>query len=400
MKFLALAFCFLWPLAALGQSLTVLPEELEISVTLDDPDQTPFAREMVLITIRGVYRRHITRENLVQPDLEGFSWAQLGPDTWRDERLDGKKVKVLTRRMAVYPDAPGTLTIGAFTHELTLTDEVDEWFAHKIYSEPLTLTVAPQPVQSDWWFPVRALKVSDSWSNAPDQLADGEGVLRIVQLEALGVTPEMIPPMPELTSPSALIFPHPEKRLVELTPHGPVTYAYWRWTIRPSNDTSTIVEPLSFEYFDTSVREPRSVTISAQRVAYGDVVPQSKKAASQQRLAPVELPGWQFALVGGLVFAGSAFFLMTGRNLDQTALRQRLPMFDPLLRKMRRAARKGDGFEVRRVASAIVLRDGDGSERQRLLKKLDCALFDPNGKRPDLRLFARDFQVNDSSAQS
>jgi len=399
MKPLLVILCLIWPTFLSAQSLTVLPEELEISVTLDDPYQTPFAREMVLITIRGIYRRHITRENLVQPEFEGFSWAQLGPDTWKDERLNGEKVKTLTRRMALYPDGPGTLTIGAFTHELTLTDEADEWFVHEIYSEPLTLKVAPQPVQSDWWFPVRSLRVSDQWSNAPDQLAQGEGVLRIVQLEALGVTPEMIPPMPELKSPSAMIFPHPEKRLVELTPDGPVTYAFWRWTIRPSNDTSTIVEPLNFDYFDTIAREPRSVTVSAQRVAYGSVVPQANPVSLPQRPPAAALPGWTVAALGFLVFVGGICYLMLGRNLDRASLRQHFPVFDPLFRKLKRAAKNGDGKEVRRSAVAILTRDGGVLARRNLLTKLDHALFDPNGELPDLPLFARQFLSANPSAK-
>ena len=130
-----LIMCLIWPMAAFAQSKTVLPSELELSVSIDDADAMPVVREMVLITIRGVFRRHITREMLIQPDLEGFSWAQLGPDHWTDERIDGQQVKVFERRMAIYPDRTGTLTIGAFTHRLTLTDEGDDWFC-LLYTSP------------------------------------------------------------------------------------------------------------------------------------------------------------------------------------------------------------------------------------------------------------------------
>ncbi|MEM8956954.1 MAG: hypothetical protein AAGC86_03975 [Pseudomonadota bacterium] len=391
MKWLGLVLCLFWPLYAHGQSRTVLPSELSLTATVEVMDHTPVTREMILITIRGIYRRHITLEKLVQPDLEGFSWTQLGLDSWHEERLDGELVKVFTRRIAVYPERPGDLTIAPFTHNLTLTDERDAWFEHKIQSEPLHITVAPAPETSDWWFPVRRLQVSDRWSNAPDQLAPGEGVLRIVQVEALGVTPEMIPPMPDLTSPSAMIFPHPEKRLVELTPEGPMTVAFWRWTIRPTNDTSTIVEPMSFDYYDTATRQSREVTISAQRVAYGTAVPEAPVLVSADRTAPYPLPGRSAALLAGGVFVIGLGGSLWGRRLTGRRALERFAPFDPLRRALLKSARGHDLPGVRQAAAAILRRDGESITKRALLRDLDRSVFDPQGKRVDLRDFVRNF---------
>lgn len=391
MRWICCTLLLLWPVCAFGQSTTVLPSELVLSATVEPMDHMPVTREMIVITIRGVYRRHITLEKLVQPDFEGFSWTQLGPDSWHEERLNGEKVKILTRRMAIYPDRPGDLTIAPFTQELTLVDENDAWFEHEIHSEPLHLTVAPAPESSDWWFPVRRLRISDRWSNAPDQLAPGEGVLRIVQIEALGVTPEMIPPMPELTSPSAMIFPHPEKRLVELTPEGPMTYAFWRWTIQPTNDTSTIVEPMSFEYFDTTTREAREVTVSAQRVAYGSVVPEASSLQPAEPPAPYPLPGWPAALLAAGVFAiglGGSFW---GRRFTGRRALERYSLFDPLRQSLRRAARRKDLSGVRQTAAAILRRDGGSPEKRALLHDLDRSVFDPRKTPADLQDFVRHF---------
>ncbi|MFA3916358.1 hypothetical protein [Ruegeria hyattellae] len=386
-----LLICLFWPAFALAQSRTVLPSELSLSISVDEDIGTPFTREMILLTIRGVYRRHITREDLLQPDFDGFSWAQLGPDSWSEERIGGRNFKVFTRRMAIYPVRSGTLTIGPFTHKLTLTDEGDDWFEHQIQSEPLSIEVAPAPQSQGWWFPVRNLKVSDQWSNAPDQLVPGEGVLRVVRIEALGVTPEMLPPMPDLASPSAMVFPHPEKRLVELTPEGPVTYAFWRWTIRPSNDTSTIVEPLSFDYFDTVGREMREVTISAQRVAYGSVTGDRAAVPPSTSVLPARLPGWPVAVVALLIFVSGIVLGLSGRRVIGLRALQRFPIFDPLARRMSRLARSGRAAETRRVAVALLRRDGMLQERVQMVRDFDHAFFDPAASAPDLTLFTRRF---------
>ena len=390
MRFLLAAVLLLLPALGMAQSRDVLPRELELTVTVEEADHRPFVREMVLLTIRGVYRRHITLEKLKNPDFEGFSWTQLGPDSWREERIGGERVKTMTRRMAVYPDRAGELTIGSFTHELTLTDENDDWFEYEILSKPVTLTIEPVPQESGWWFPVRDLKISDQWSNAPDQLKPGEGVLRVIRLEALGVTPEMIPPMPELTSPSAMIFAHPDKRLVDLTSEGPITYVFWRWTIRPGNDTSGIVEPLSLEFFNTTTRTPQTVTISAQRVAYGARLA-APEVAPETVPPQAALPSWPLAALGLAVFAGGLALSLSGRRVAGLGALQRFALFDPLQRALRRAARQGDVAAMRRAAAALIARDGPAGHRAAALASLDAAVFGKSADRLSIRGFARDF---------
>ena len=366
------------------QSSTVLPSELEISVTVENADVVPYQGEMILITIHGIYRRHITLEKLANPSLEGFNWMQLGEDHWFDSQERGIKVKNFRRRMALFPERSGDLEIGSFVHNLTLTDEGDDWFEHQIQSKPLTIRVDPAPVsEDDWWFPVRRLQVSDQWSNAPDQLKPGEGVLRVIRIEAIGVSPEMIPPMPELSSPSAMIFAHPEKRLVELSPIGPVAVAFWRWTIRPTNDTSAILEPIAFSFFDTQTREQHEVTISAQRVA----MEASTLPPPQALPPPVTLRSGLLGVVAlfAAVVAGAA--LLWGRRIAGVV---RVPCLDPLHRSLRRAARAGDLKALRHWAMALLRRE-PGPEREALLAGLDDALFRPGGIAPEPIEFARKF---------
>ncbi|WP_425074683.1 hypothetical protein [Sagittula sp. S175] len=388
MKWLAVIL-FLLPGLAMAQTREVRPGELSLTVSVVNTEHVPYTREMVMILIRGVYRRHVTREKLEQPKLEGFNWTQLGPDNWHEERINGQKVKVLERRMALYPERSGTLKIGAFTHHLTLTDEGDDWFDHDISSEPISIEVAPAPVpeNGDWWFPTLRLQVSDQWSNAPDQLKPGEGVLRVVRLEALGVTPEMIPPMPELTSPSAMIFAHPEQRFVELSPYGPMTYAFWRWTIQPTNDRSAIVEPIRFSYYDTHHRQMREVEISAQRVAYDASVLPPIPAPER----PAELPGWPMALLGFLTGAGLLAWAMQGQRADARALYRRVPLLDPLARRLRRAARSNDLSATRAAARAFLVRDGVTGREAGVLDGFDRAVFSARRTAPDATGFAHAF---------
>lgn len=330
---------------ALAQSRTVLPGELELSVRIENTGPAPFEQEMILLTIHGVYRRHITLENLVQPDLDGFNWMQLGEDYWYESTVDGLRVKNMRRRMALFPQRPGQIEIGAFTHRLTLVDEGDDWFEHEITSPPVSVEVRPAPTGTDWWFPLHRLEVVDNWSNAPDQLTDGAGVLRVIRVEAHGASPDMIPPMPDLHSPSAMIFPHPEKRLVNLSPEGPVSIAFWRWTVQPTNGVSAILEPLELEFYDTRARRPRQVQITAQRVAYSDADPGVEGAQATPAASGPPRTG-RFLWLG--LIAGLAGLFATTR-LRPGALLQNLRT----RWQIRRAVRTGDAIALRRVLHGL-----------------------------------------------
>lgn len=382
MRWLALLL-YLAVQPALAQTSAVRDGELQLDVTVADSGSTPFTREMVMITIRGTYRRHITRETLEQPPMAGLNWMQLGPDEWHEETVRGRPVKIFERRMALFPEASGELEIGPFVHHLTLTDEEDDWFDHSISSAPVHFRVDPAPAGEGWWFPVRSLKISDHWSNAPDQLAPGEGVLRTIRIEAVGASPEMIPPMPELTSPSAMIFPHPEKRLVELSPEGPITYAFWRWTVRPTNGASAVLEPIRLPFYDTRNRVARMATISAQRVAFeAATLPPPPRAVPE-----AALPGAGAALAAALAFAVGLAAMLAG----QVRRRARPGWADPLAWRLRRRARAGDAAGVRRAAADLQARDGATAPRAALLSRLDSALFGRGAAGPDLTVFARDF---------
>nr|WP_253949315.1 hypothetical protein [Mangrovicoccus sp. HB161399] len=373
---------------AAAQSSVVRPGELGLTVTVENSGQTPFVREMVLIRIRGMYRRHITLEKLEQPDLDGFSWAQLGPDSWTRGVVAGRPVKIFERRMALYPTRPGRLDIGPFVHHLTLTDEDNGWFAHDVRSEPVAIEVDPAPADAGWWFPVLSLQISDNWSNPATQLEEGQGVLRVIRVDALGAMPDMIPPMPELSSPSALIFPHPEKRLVEQTPFGPLTRAFWRWTIRPTNGTSAIVEPLRVPFYDTRNRVARVAEISAQRIAYADrAIPEPEPAAV------ADLPGLAAGLAAAAAFLGGLAVAARGRRFELRTRLARVRALDPLAWRMRRAARQGDAAGVRRAAAAMLRRDAAQSPPRKLgdLAAIDRHIFGPEGAGTDLKSLADAF---------
>ncbi len=346
------------------------PDNMRLTLEFENLPETPYQDEMVLLTIRGVYRETIALEKLIEPSLEGFAWTQLGRDKWTDERIDGLPAKVFERRMALFPQDVGRIEVGAFRHEFTLTDRAGNRFAYATESEPIAIDVLEAPQDGTWWLPVRKLNIRDEWSNAIHMLEAGEGALRIVTITAEGVSPDMIPPMPALTSPSAFIFPHPERRVVDLTPDGPISTVWWRWTVRPAEGApSAILDPIEIHYFDTVAREAKTVTLATQRMA---VISSDTPVAPVARSRTETIwspPVWAPLLAGlltGLVLLGGK--LRNRGRLGLNGLLRRLGL-DPETRALKREIRNGNAAAVYRMLK-LHLRPVDPTARE-----IESALF-------------------------
>lgn len=53
-------------------------ETLSLELVLDPRDEPPMEGEMILATIRGIYRETITNEELKLRSMTDFDWTRLG----------------------------------------------------------------------------------------------------------------------------------------------------------------------------------------------------------------------------------------------------------------------------------------------------------------------------------
>lgn len=364
-RVLLLMLAFVLPAHA---EMAIAPDDLRLRIEVEPRSNTPYTGEMILIRIRGTYKIPITLENMKQPPLDGFGWMQLGPDRWFHSRERGQKVLELERIMALFPERAGTLTIAPFTHELTLSEPDGTRFTHALESEPVEIEIAEAPGSPETWLPVRKIRVEDRWSNAPEQLAPGAAALRLVTVTINGVQPETMPPMPEMTGAGVFILSHPERRLTELRATGPITRVFWRWSIRPDRGRSGYVDPLTFPYYDAEAREPRSITLSAQKVAYaGTDLPlgehSGKNPAPVAQVAPRSTAHIASALIAVAPiagFLGGLVLLLSGTRLasrDTFRRKWQSLIGTPDERAFRRSTRADHAAAARHHARRIINAD-------------------------------------------
>ncbi|MFZ5962512.1 hypothetical protein ACOXXX_06125 [Thalassococcus sp. BH17M4-6] len=354
-------------------------DTLQLELVLDPREETPFEGEMILATLRGLYRETITNEELKLRSMTDFAWTRLGQDDWTDQRIDGRQVKVFERRLALYPKRAGSLQVLPIAHELEILDAEGKRITVLVRSDPVIIEVREKPVGAgDAWLPVRALELSDSWDAEAARLEDGQSVKRRVVLRALGATPEMMPQQPPLRAPWLITFTPPEDRDFQVTAQGPVTTLTWTWSLRPITGAPGVLPEVTIPYFDTAARTNRSAILPAATIGYASFA--DNRATGWRRDLGVGLPHVAAALTGFFLIlaVGARGHVLSSATLGRWRRNLRLRRD---LRRLGRDARKGDVTSFRRRARHLLKADRTvpPDRNHPLLEPVDASLFGREG---------------------
>ncbi|MGK7654226.1 hypothetical protein ACSQ76_18005 [Roseovarius sp. B08] len=361
---------------------------------LDPRDEAPMEGEMILATIRGIYRETITNEELKLRSMTDFDWTRLGQDEWTDQRVDGRMSRVFERRIAFFPKRAGTLELLPIVHELEVPGDSGQRETVLVRSEPVRIEVVEKPAGAEeTWFPVRALEVSDTWDADAAQLEDGQGVTRRVVLRALGATPEMMPQQPALREPWLITFTPPEERDFQVTSQGPVTTLVWVWKLRPITGEPGVLPEVTIPYFDTEARTARVAKLPAAPIGYANF---GDNAAA----------GWRKDIGVGqahiAVFSGATMIVVllalrgrSGASSATLALRRKLHL-KKQLRRLRKYAATEDIPRFRALAAHLLSSETvTPLTRDHIaLRPVDIFLFGSKSAHPalDLRSVLRDIE--------
>ncbi len=193
--------------------------EVFIRSSVDTP--APWVQSMVLLTVRVYYDLPLADGELTIGDIPDALTQQLKGDQLTVETLDGKRYKVVERRLALFPQKPGRLTIPApildartplGTHPAELdfsrldnnplqagSGDFDSFVTAsrplRIEGEALSLEVKPPPAgySGSHWLPAREMELEESIEHPATTIHAGEPVTRTITLRARGLKAEQLP---------------------------------------------------------------------------------------------------------------------------------------------------------------------------------------------------------------
>jgi hypothetical protein len=160
--------------------------------------------EAIDLSDRG--RSELKLEGAVVEELESSSFQRT---------INGRPYRVIEVKHAIFPQKSGELVIPSMTfngrkpsgRRSILSFNTGEVLRRR--SQPITVKVKPVPAA--WpdapWIPARNLRIEESWSALPDELAVGDSVTRTLTLVAEGIDSSQLPQIPQADLPGVKAYP-------------------------------------------------------------------------------------------------------------------------------------------------------------------------------------------------
>ena len=249
---------------------TADPSIGRVDVTLDLPNDKPYVGEMILLRMRSFIRADVVLDHIEQPPLLNFSWQQLGRDKPIQAMIGGFSVDGVERDLAIFPSTAGRLIIEPFTREVTVVTADNQRIATSFASKPVYVDVQTYAAISPpgrWWLPAKSLRLSETWSQVPDEIKPGTLTRRTVKVEASGLTADRLPPPPDMQTPGTIAFRGPVERHTILTENGPVARGTYVWDLRPVSPSPAKLPAIHIAWFDTQTRRMRDSALPETWVA-------------------------------------------------------------------------------------------------------------------------------------
>ncbi len=170
-----------------------------IKLEVEATPKNPYVQAQVMLTVRVLFRINVVGADLSEPLVQDALVENLG-DGHYDTTRNGYDYKVLERKIAVFPQKSGLLTIDPM--RLTAQVEVGgrSFFsrstrAMQVKSDAINLQVRPIPASftGKHWLPAMDLKLEQSWSQNPPQAKVGEPMTRTLTVSAKGITKGLLP---------------------------------------------------------------------------------------------------------------------------------------------------------------------------------------------------------------
>jgi hypothetical protein len=187
-------------------SLTVVEAEpadgapADIFMELEAQPSLVYVQSQVIFSLRLFIGVATGRATLTQPEISGGEAIieRLGEDNQYQTTRAGRTFIVRERRYAIFPQEPGTLTVGPATFEAMVIPDRGFSRVQRFRSGSLELQVQPavpppQTAANAVWLPASRVTLSEVWSDPNAELAVGVPQTRTVTVEAEGVLETQLP---------------------------------------------------------------------------------------------------------------------------------------------------------------------------------------------------------------
>lgn len=180
-----------------------------------------YVQQQVNFTLRLYKRTELHDASLVQPEVEGAVQEKLGSQRSYNAVIDGRDYEVVENRFAYFPQKSGTFVIPPAELNATIAvggnSFLDPFLGTmgkqiRRVSNGIEIKVLAKPDSfpaNAAWLPTTQLRINETIAPNKSEFNVGEPITRIITLEAQGVAPSLLPPLPVSQGDGYKVYPEP-----------------------------------------------------------------------------------------------------------------------------------------------------------------------------------------------
>lgn len=199
--------------AQAGNQLVFLEAEVDASEV--------YVQQQVIFTLRLYKRTELMDPSLTMPDVEDAVQEKLGAPRSFNTVVDGRDYEVIENRFAYFPQKSGNFTIPPAELNATIAvggnGFLDPFLGMtgkqiRRASNGIEIKVKPKPANypaDAAWLPTTHVSIEESINPNKTTFKVGEPITRVVTVEATGVAPSLLPPLPVPEGQGFKVYPEP-----------------------------------------------------------------------------------------------------------------------------------------------------------------------------------------------
>jgi len=252
-----------------------------------------YVQEQLILTVRLFFRGNLIRGELSDPEHPNAIIETLGKQNESSRLRDGVRYRVVERRYAVFPQKSGTLNLPAIRFEGQARDADGSLKFLRDSAQLFEVQVNDVPAEfsGSTWLPATSLTLAEAGMPPTLNLKTGDNLTRTLNLQAIGLPSEALPPLPDSVPDGLRSYPETAQRDTNVGPDGITSTLTQTRALVPVKAGSLTLPAIRIPWWDTESNSEKVAVIPAQTLNITSARSEGKSEASNENNAVVPLAG-------------------------------------------------------------------------------------------------------------
>ncbi len=240
--------------------------------------QDPWVQEQVIVTL-NLYQRVDTNDpSLSWPEGQGYIREKLGATRVYQTVIDGHEFQVTENRFAIFPQKSGDITLPAATFTAFIAVGGSAMFDPFLNTsgkqigrrtQEITLRVKAKPADfpaDASWLPSPRVLMEDTVTPDKSEFRVGEPITRTITLQAHGIAPSVLPPLPPPAGDGYKVYPEKAKTAGAPVDEGYVSQRQEAQAFIPTRPGPLVLPAIEVRFWNTRTQTVDTTSLPARTV--------------------------------------------------------------------------------------------------------------------------------------